>query len=240
VYGERLHGKACRSNGSSPKLLDGFRRLIWYYGPRLNDVGGGDLICTVSVLRQLCFKLKLQFIKLSSKYTSNELLTCTALSYCVFKDRLEGKRPLWKPLWRWDVNIKMYLNEIMYEFVDCIFKIRVMDQWSAHLGTIFNLPVPQEMENFLTSWRIVTFLKKAVLEWLNFGLSKSVIQHCKFGVTSVGRYQVCEHWIVICYLMVLCGCEIWWPTSVEGHGSVRNRALRVLFSFDWGVTEGWR
>lgn len=48
--------------------------------------------------------------------------------------------------------------------MDCIFQIRVMDPWPAPLGTIFNLPVPYEVDNFLTSRRTVTFLKKAVLE----------------------------------------------------------------------------
>jgi hypothetical protein len=35
-----------------------------------------------------------------------------ALRYRIFKDGPDRKRPLWKPLWRWDDNIKMYLDEI--------------------------------------------------------------------------------------------------------------------------------
>jgi hypothetical protein len=63
----------------------------------------------------------------------------------------EGKRPLGRPRRRWDVNIKMDLQEVGCWVMDWIDLAQDRDRWRAHLNAIINLRFVQIAGNFLTS-----------------------------------------------------------------------------------------
>jgi hypothetical protein len=59
----------------------------------------------------------------------------------------EGKRPLWRPRYRWMDNIKMGLLELGWGGVDWIGLARDRDKWRALVTAVMNLRVPQMMGN---------------------------------------------------------------------------------------------
>jgi hypothetical protein len=69
----------------------------------------------------------------------------------------EIKRPLGRPGRRWDDNIKMDLQEMGCGVVDWIVLALVRDRWRALVTALRNLWVPQNVENFLTSCKPVSF-----------------------------------------------------------------------------------
>jgi len=56
--------------------------------------------------------------------------------------KTEEKRPLGRPKRRWDDNIIMDLNEIVWEDVNWIHLSQDRDQWRAPLNTVMSLLVP--------------------------------------------------------------------------------------------------
>ena len=65
----------------------------------------------------------------------------------------EGKRPLGRPRRRWEVNIKMYLQEVGGSCGDWMELAQDRDRWRALVSTVRNIRVPKMRGNFLTSWR---------------------------------------------------------------------------------------
>jgi len=63
----------------------------------------------------------------------------------------EGKRPLGKPKFRWEDNIKMDLQEVGCGGIERIDLAQDRDKWRALLNAVMNLRVPQNAGNFLTS-----------------------------------------------------------------------------------------
>jgi hypothetical protein len=57
-------------------------------------------------------------------------------------EKPEGKRPLGRPRYRWEDNIKMDLKEIESGYMDCIDLAQDRDQWRALVNTVINLRVP--------------------------------------------------------------------------------------------------
>jgi hypothetical protein len=55
---------------------------------------------------------------------------------------LVGKRPLGRPRYRWEDNIKMDLREIGWGDMDWIHLVQDRDQWRALMNTEMNLRVP--------------------------------------------------------------------------------------------------
>jgi hypothetical protein len=51
----------------------------------------------------------------------------------------EGKRPLGRPIRRWEDNIKMNLREIGRDGMDWIDVAQVRDQWRVLVNTAMNL-----------------------------------------------------------------------------------------------------
>jgi hypothetical protein len=54
----------------------------------------------------------------------------------------ERKRPIGRPRFRWDDNIKIDLRVIGWGGIDWIDLAQDRDQWRAHVNTVMNLPVP--------------------------------------------------------------------------------------------------
>ena len=54
----------------------------------------------------------------------------------------EGKRPLGRPWYRWEDNIKMDLHEVERGSVDWIDLAQDMDRWRALVNAVMNLRVP--------------------------------------------------------------------------------------------------
>ena len=62
--------------------------------------------------------------------------------YRVLVVKPEGKRPLGKPRRRWEVNIKMDLQEVECEGMDWIELAQHRARWRALVTAVMNLRVP--------------------------------------------------------------------------------------------------
>jgi hypothetical protein len=62
--------------------------------------------------------------------------------YRVLVGRPEGKRPLGRPMCRWEDNIKMDLRERGINGANWIQLAQDMVQWRAFVNTVMNLWVP--------------------------------------------------------------------------------------------------
>jgi hypothetical protein len=56
--------------------------------------------------------------------------------------KLEGKRPLGRPIRRWADNIKIDLREIGWDEMDRLDLAQDRNQWRALVNTVMNLRVP--------------------------------------------------------------------------------------------------
>ena len=63
-------------------------------------------------------------------------------AYRVLVGKPEGKRPLGRPIRRWEDNIKMDLREVGCDTGDWIDLAEVRDQWRAYVRATMNLRVP--------------------------------------------------------------------------------------------------
>jgi hypothetical protein len=62
-------------------------------------------------------------------------------AYRVFMGRPEGRRPLGRPRHRWEDNIKMYLQEVVWG-MDRIELAVDRDRWWSLVNAVMNLWVP--------------------------------------------------------------------------------------------------
>jgi hypothetical protein len=62
----------------------------------------------------------------------------------------EGKRPFGRPRRRWEVNIKMGLQEVVWGRMDWIHLARYRDRWRALVHVVMNLRVPLHARNLTT------------------------------------------------------------------------------------------
>jgi hypothetical protein len=77
-------------------------------------------------------------------------------------------RPLCRPRRRWEDNIKADRQEVGCGGMDWIELAQDRDRWWALLNAAMNLRIPYNVENFLTSCKLVRFSGKTVLH----GVSK--------------------------------------------------------------------
>ena len=63
-------------------------------------------------------------------------------AYRVLVGRPEGKRALGRPRLRWDDNIKMDLQDVVWRGMDWIDLAEDRDRWRAVVNAVMNLRVP--------------------------------------------------------------------------------------------------
>jgi hypothetical protein len=63
-------------------------------------------------------------------------------AYNILFGRPEGRRPLGRPMHRWEDNIKMDLREIGFGDVDWIHRAQDRDRWWTLVNTVMNFQVP--------------------------------------------------------------------------------------------------
>jgi len=56
--------------------------------------------------------------------------------------KLKGRRPLGRPRRRWVDNIRMYLQEVGYVYMDWIGLAQDRDRWRTLVSAVMNLRVP--------------------------------------------------------------------------------------------------
>jgi hypothetical protein len=61
--------------------------------------------------------------------------------YTILVGKPEGKRPLGRPKYRWEVGIRMDLEETGWEDVQWIQLAQDRDRWQAFVNTVMNLRV---------------------------------------------------------------------------------------------------
>jgi hypothetical protein len=61
--------------------------------------------------------------------------------YRVLVGKPEGKRPLGRPRCKWEDNIRMVLQEVGCEGMDCIGLAQDRDRWRAIVNVVMNLQV---------------------------------------------------------------------------------------------------
>ena len=63
-------------------------------------------------------------------------------AYRILMAKLEGKRSLGRPRYRWRDNIKMDFRKVGYDAGDWLDLVQVRGQWWAYVRAVMNLRVP--------------------------------------------------------------------------------------------------
>jgi hypothetical protein len=74
-----------------------------------------------------------------------------------------GQRPLGRPRRRWEDSFKMDIQEVGCGGMEWIELARDRDRWRALVNSVMNLRFQLNMGNFVTSCKLVSYSRKAVL-----------------------------------------------------------------------------
>jgi hypothetical protein len=77
--------------------------------------------------------------------------------------KYEGKRPLGRPIRRWEHNIMVDLQEVGCEVMDWIELAQDGYRWRTLVNVVMNHRVPQNAGNFLTSCKPVSKSRRTLL-----------------------------------------------------------------------------
>jgi len=83
--------------------------------------------------------------------------------YGVLVAKPDEEKTLGRPRRRWEDNIKLDLQEVGCGCMDWIELAQDRDRWRALVNAVTNLRFPQNVGNFLTSWKPVSFSRRTVL-----------------------------------------------------------------------------
>jgi hypothetical protein len=75
----------------------------------------------------------------------------------------DGNRPLGRPRYKWEVNIKMGLQEVGWRGMNWIDLAQDRDRWWVLVNAVMKLWVAYNMGNFLTGCRHVSFSGRKLL-----------------------------------------------------------------------------
>jgi hypothetical protein len=103
--------------------------------------------------------------------------------------RLQGKRPLGRPRYRWDDNIKMVLREIWWSDMDWIDLGQDKEQWRDFVITVMNLRVPWNVEKFLSIWATGGFSRRTQFH----GVSLLVNDGCRMDNLRKRLRKLCKN-----------------------------------------------
>ena len=120
--------------------------------------------------------------------------------YKVLVGKPEGRRPLGRPRRRWVYNIRMDLQEVGCGYMDWIGLAQDRERWRTLVSAVINLRVPWNAENFLTSYKPVSFSRRT----LHHGVSKYYAHHQGLGSIMLIT-TVIVSFLVCCRLEVRCG-----------------------------------
>jgi hypothetical protein len=70
--------------------------------------------------------------------------------YRVLVGKPAGKKPLGRPMCRWEDNIKINVNKVGWGGMDWIELAQDKDNWQACVNVVLNLQAPESAGNFLT------------------------------------------------------------------------------------------
>jgi hypothetical protein len=82
-------------------------------------------------------------------------------TYKILFGKPEGKIPLRRPAFRWEDNIGVDFEVLVY--VDFIHLLQHRVQWRVLPKTVVNLRIPYKSDDFLTSGATVSFLRRTLL-----------------------------------------------------------------------------
>jgi hypothetical protein len=107
---------------------------------------------------------------------------------------VEGKRPLGRPICRWENNIKRDRREVGCGGIDWIHLAQDMDQWCALMDMVTKHWVSQNFGEFLNSRATVRFSRGAqvhgVWRLVGYGSRLRLSQHETYTSLLLG-YRVC-------------------------------------------------